>query len=465
MILIFLVVFASAVLMTVNYFTVRTLSATRAIINGESTYSKAQKDASRYLQSYLNTRDEKSYNLYLFYLNRDVNDSLAFHGMLAGAPDSQILNNFQLGRNNADDSADIIWLVKHFKGITLFRENILLWRGIDNIVDQIHMKASLIHQQILEGTYTRVQAIADGNQLYNADEKLTGMEFHFSDIQNHLSRVIAKYLLIANLLIILLMICLKFSYTAITIRRMLSAVTQTENENEELLNTNLELDRFVYSASHDLRAPINSLKGLIKILLVEKDISTVSEYLEMIDKSLNQQDTFITEIINYSRNRRKELNNEWVNIGELVDSTISHLQYMGEAAAIHFCTESNAELVYTDPLRLKIILKNLVSNAIKFSDPERTFQTVTIKSSVQDKMLKLEVADNGIGVSEEFQEKIFEMFFVTLHSSRGSGLGLYITKEAVTRLNGTIVLTSVLGIGSCFAITIPLVDVPELISA
>jgi len=112
--------------------------------------------------------------------------------------------------------------------------------------------------------------------------------------------------------------------------------------------------------------------------------------------------------------------------------------------------------ICSDPLRLTIILNNLLSNAVKFRDESRYDHTIKIRCAIEKNLLKLEVEDNGIGIQEKYKQKIFDMFFVTLHSKRGSGLGLYITRETLTKLGGTIAVSSSPGLGSCFSVSVPL---------
>ena len=109
----------------------------------------------------------------------------------------------------------------------------------------------------------------------------------------------------------------------------------------------------------------------------------------------------------------------------------------------------------TDKNRLNIILNNLISNAITYQDPSKNDPLVNIKVDMSDTETNIIVKDNGIGISKELQEKIFDMFFRGSENSDGSGLGLYIVKESVEKLNGTINVRSVPGKGSEFRVLIP----------
>ncbi len=454
--LLILVVFSCTSLIIVNYYTIKTLSAFRAFINGESQYSKAQKDGSRHLLLYLNQRNEEFYTAYTRDIDINAGDSLALKGLFAGHDRSLLIVDFVRGRNDVADADDMIWLVRNFSRVNYMKRCIQLWGKADNLVRIMHETAMSARKKIKRGTYTAEQATADSQIINNWDNSLTLDESGFSDTLDEASRKIKTFLLITDFTMVLLIVGCTGAYSAISIRRLISAGNALEAKNEYLIATNIELDRFVYSASHDLRAPITSLKGLLEIIREEKDPLEINTYLDYMDQSLNQQDDFIKEIINYSRNKRTDLSVDYIDLRRIVDATIHQHLYMTRLARIEFISELQAEEVYSDSLRIKIILNNLVSNAIKFSDDQKAHQTITIRSLILQNELRLEVEDNGIGIPPAIKDKIFDMFYVTLHARRGSGLGLYIAKETILKLGGRLELDSEQGRGSCFRVIIPL---------
>lgn len=137
------------------------------------------------------------------------------------------------------------------------------------------------------------------------------------------------------------------------------------------------------------------------------------------------------------------------------DVLLQHIsQYSKEEVVIEkdLCIDS----LYSDSLRLRIILNNLISNALKYADTEKEQIKLFLRFYASDEDYIIEIEDNGIGIREELLQRIFEMFFVT-NTNLGSGLGLYITKQAVENLNGTISVDSVVGQGTLFTITIPMI--------
>lgn len=381
---------------------------------------------------------------------------MALNGLFQGRPQAQLVDNFIIGNNNIEDADDMIWLLKNFSRVSFFKKCIYYWRDANNMIRIMDVRASHIRLQILKGSYTSQQAISDSKEINNWDNALTKIESGFSNTLEHASRSIRQKLLICDFTMILLIVGFTGAYSAITVKRLFFSAKSLAIKNQYLIDTNAELDRFVYSASHDLRAPITSLKGLVQIIKEEDDLEQIRHYLEYMDKSLEQQDEFIREIINYSRNKRTNLTIEKLELSKLIDSTINQHYYMSNLNEIEFYKELSVETIYSDSLRLKIILNNLVSNAIKFSDPLKFQQKISIHCGVVEENLKIQVQDNGIGIQPHQKDKIFDMFYVTLHEKRGSGLGLYITKETVSKLGGSIEVTSEVGQGSCFTLYIPL---------
>lgn len=223
-----------------------------------------------------------------------------------------------------------------------------------------------------------------------------------------------------------------------------------EKRNKELRKLNSELDRFVYSASHDLRAPLASILGLIAVARLDKS-NNVEEYLNLIEKSINKLDGFIRDIIDFSRNSRLELATESIRFESMIHEIIDELKYMDERGLIRKIVEVNGTGdFYTDKKRLAIILRNLISNAYKYHNPyaEDNFVQVTVKYSAQEAVIT--VADSGIGIAEEHLSNIFKMFYRANENNNGSGLGLYIVKETVEKLKGSITVKSVPNQGSTF---------------
>ena len=225
-------------------------------------------------------------------------------------------------------------------------------------------------------------------------------------------------------------------------------------KNEELEKANAELDRFVYSASHDLRAPLSSLLGLIEVARV--DPREAMKYLQMMKGRIHDMDAFIREIITYSRNSRMEVQYQEVHARKIIDEVTSELKFLEESKNIRMDIHVPDDLVIlTDATRLKVILSNLIANAIKYHNTEAQPPYVMLEAQKDDQGATIWVKDNGIGIETEYIGKIFNMFYRAHESSKGSGLGLYIVKETVSKLGGEVKVESLVGSGSTFWIHLP----------
>lgn len=228
-----------------------------------------------------------------------------------------------------------------------------------------------------------------------------------------------------------------------------------ERQNATLKKLNGELDRFVYSASHDLRAPLASILGLINITRLDTG-ENQKEYLSMMEKSVRRLDSFIQDIIDYSRNARTEVANESVNLERMIQESLQDLQYLDNFESIKKEIQvDKSETLYSDEKRLKVVLNNLLSNAIRHHDPENPAPWIRVEVTFLATMCRIKVADNGSGIPPEHHEHIYKMFYRATQATPGSGLGLYIVKETLDRLKGTITLESSKEIGTTFTIMIP----------
>jgi signal transduction histidine kinase/ligand-binding sensor domain-containing protein len=228
-----------------------------------------------------------------------------------------------------------------------------------------------------------------------------------------------------------------------------------EKRNRELKKVNSELDKFVYSASHDLRAPLASVLGLVAIARLD-DGKERDNHLNLIEKSIQKLDGFISDIIDFSRNARLEIIKEEINFEKLIHEVMDDLKYLDDSNSILRMVNINGQgSFFTDPRRLKIILSNLISNAFKYHSPRKDNPFIEVRVDRSHRQVIIQVIDNGSGIGDQHLDNIFKMFYRGHESTKGSGLGLYIVKETVEKIEGTIQVSSTPGQGSTFTITLP----------
>ncbi len=226
--------------------------------------------------------------------------------------------------------------------------------------------------------------------------------------------------------------------------------------NEKLLKINRELDRFVYSASHDLRAPLTSIIGLINLSKMEEVPTVIREYLGLMKKSADKLDNFIQDLTNFSRNARTEIKHERIDFQEMVDTIFEQHKFMDEDKQVELKSTIDQEVdFYSDGNRLQVMFSNLISNAVKYNNSKADRALVEINVAVDAEKAQVRIADNGIGIGAEHLDRIFEMFYRATNERQGSGLGLYIVKETVDKLKGQVQVTSEQGVGTTFTFIIP----------
>ena len=224
-----------------------------------------------------------------------------------------------------------------------------------------------------------------------------------------------------------------------------------QQKNEQLQQANKSLDQLVYSVSHDLRSPLNSILGLVQLTEQSTNAQESKHLLKMMKDRIAFQKNYIQEVIEYTRNSKSEIRTETIQLRNLVDEIIDSLRFSLDAVKIEFSNQVNATTTLTsDRMCLWIALNNLIGNAIKYHDLRKEKPFIEIGYTRHRDSIY--VLDNGTGILPEHQKKIFNMFYRGSNKTGGSGLGLHIIKEAVEKIGGRIEVDSILGEGSKFEI-------------
>jgi len=232
--------------------------------------------------------------------------------------------------------------------------------------------------------------------------------------------------------------------------------TELKKINQDLLRINNELDQFVYRSSHDLIAPVKSLKGLVELAQIDKSVQTRDKYFPMIKEQVLQLEGFISDILNYSANTKQEISTETIDFEKLISSSWNKHKYFEMAPKINFkiTIQKNGKFL-SDERRIGFVIDNLLSNSIKYHNLDQKDPKIEVDVSYRGNNVQMSVSDNGQGIAREHLDRIFNMFYRASNNSSGSGLGLYIAREAAKKLNGTITVTSEYKKGSTFLLTIP----------
>lgn len=235
---------------------------------------------------------------------------------------------------------------------------------------------------------------------------------------------------------------------------------RAEREREEnflkLQEANQELKTFIYRASHDLRGPVSSLRGLINITKEQMQNENVTSLIEMMDKSANKLDNILVELISTVRARDQKLEPTWIDLITLINSILEQHRFLPGFEKIEFrITANGAQMLYSDRALLTSILHNVIENAINYHNYSASSCFISIDISGVDNGKKIVVTDNGVGIKKELIHNVFEMFYRANLLSEGTGLGLYLVKIAVEKLGGKISIESEEKIGTAVTIFIP----------
>lgn len=232
-------------------------------------------------------------------------------------------------------------------------------------------------------------------------------------------------------------------------------ITEAKNAKEDLLYKNRELNTFIYKASHDLRSPIASLIGLIKVAQLEFKNETICNYLRMMDSTSVRLDKILRTLMDMISIKQEEPNYTVVKFASVVQKVIESKKYADiHTMDISLEFDKDAE-IKTDAEVLVLILENLVENTLKFRDFNKDKQEIKISMVQFPHKNQITISDNGLGILKEYQSRVFDMFYRANDTFPGSGLGLYIARNFVEKLQGRLSLKTEYCVGTSVLIELP----------
>ncbi|MEO1051647.1 MAG: tetratricopeptide repeat protein [Bacteroidota bacterium] len=249
------------------------------------------------------------------------------------------------------------------------------------------------------------------------------------------------------------------SIRSISELEMLEREAQLQREKkEEVEKKNAELDTFVYKVSHDLKGPVSSLLGLFNVIESEIVDPNALKYFNLYNDQAQQLHKILTDLINLVRIKQASAKLEEIDFKEIIENCIYSYRYMPSYGLIKFDVSIEDNLSFnSEPSTIRSILQNLIENGIKYCRTDVTpFVKVSVAEHPKKEELIISVEDNGMGIKEEYQKFIFDMFFRANDRIQGSGLGLYILKKGVEKLEGRLSFESKYNEGTRFIIELPL---------
>jgi signal transduction histidine kinase len=217
-----------------------------------------------------------------------------------------------------------------------------------------------------------------------------------------------------------------------------------------------QLDRFIYSASHDLRSPISSMRGLISVFKANSKVFPLDQFLPMMEESLNKLETFVNRLVEFSKNSNEPVLVQAIDVGKMINSILDELKKHPNRDKVNIeCSLDGCSGIYSDFNKLYTVLFQIIKNAFDYVDPAKPRAILSIRSEVLNEHVVIEIMDNGIGIDKRSLPIVFQMFYRGTYLSKGSGLGLFLAREAVTKLGGTIDIKSELNRGTLISLQIP----------
>lgn len=333
---------------------------------------------------------------------------------------------------------------------------------------QNHINTMAQSWELLKTEILNVRNGSDSRRLFDLSEEffvLADTTVSAAEIYSETCVSNAKFRLICLNLVFIVLVALFWFYSQ-----------QQKKINDALLaaeNASQAKSEFLSRMSHEIRTPMNGIIGMTAVARMSVDNrKKLLDCLNKIDLSSSYLMTLINDILDMSRieSGKVELYDEEFELPRLIDRINTMFKQKAEDAGIRFYIDARGLTVRSvigDELRISQIIINIISNALKFTPSGGCVHLDITEKTVQDDLVSLQfmIKDNGIGMSEEFQSRIFEPFeqaeASTSHQYGGTGLGLAISYNFVKMMRGDITVASKPGQGSCFTITLPLKCPPQ----
>ncbi len=223
--------------------------------------------------------------------------------------------------------------------------------------------------------------------------------------------------------------------------RVQERTVELQQSNHELQKVNDELDNFIYKTSHDIRGPLASLKGMTNVAMLDVKDPIALEYFRKLDVSAEKLNSILTRLVTVNHINHVTLIPEKIDCQEMIEDILLVERKKGIPVKMKINSQcENIAFFLTDRSVLRLALENLIDNAIKFhSDSSRIepFVNIRVRGKISGN-IEILVTDNGIGIQESDQQKLFHMFMRASERSETGGIGLYLAKLSAEKLGGQI---------------------------
>lgn len=231
---------------------------------------------------------------------------------------------------------------------------------------------------------------------------------------------------------------------------------ELKEKNLKLKKLHSEMNQFVYSLSHELRGPLMSISGVSKLAKMEVSDPNVLEYFDMIDTATGKLDDFIYKMLDFYRSTKIEHKVTEIRFHDVISQQMIAYREKFDLSHFHIDVQVNQKIpFFSDDAKIRVILNNLFSNAVQFQKSQHGQKRISLTVDVFDNQVVIVLEDNGIGIEERHRSDVFNLFSRATQRNVGTGLGLYMVKEAVEQMGGKIHLESQIHEGTTVTVTLP----------
>ncbi len=448
-------------LIVVNFYTIKTLSATRAYVNGESRYSKGHNVATRNLMNYIFTQKEEYWREFKYNINIPIGDGKARIALIKKLDTETIKNGFRDGKNHEDDLNDMIWLFNNFKNLWFLKNAILEWENGDRLNLELYHKGIEIYQKIKKNQLDLTAKIKTIEELDDLNKELAYSEERFSNLLGDGTRKTNNYLLLTNIFFICIIICSISIYYSGMLKKIIHSkqelnqqktqleaiINDLEKTKQDLFAEIIQHKKIIGTISHDIRSPLKYIQLIAKHLSSNtkkaKD-STIHKYSSSIYKSSSQLYDFTKTLIEYSKIyiEDRDYNQQSYSVYDLIESKKVFFEEIAANNNTKIINKTDEYLKSDINIRIiSIIIHNLIDNAVK----NTISGIIEIGSKSDAEKITYWVKDTGSGMSEDIIN-----YYTNLFKNRDPeklilstyGIGLHLVLELLIILKGNITFSN-----------------------
>lgn len=372
-------------LIVINFYTIKTLSATRAYVNGESHYSKGHNIATRNLINYLFTSKKEYWNQFKENLSIPMGDAKARIALINQLDTETIKQGFREGRNEEEDLEDMVWLFQNFKNFSFFKKAILEWEGGDILNKKLYRIGVDLKDKIDKNQLDYATKIEALKELDLINKEIAIKEDAFSESLGDGTRKVKNYLLLANIFFTFIIVgSISFYYSAM-LQKIIKSKQELNQQKEQLeaiindlektkqdLSTEIiQHKKIIGTISHDIRSPLKYIQLIAKHLSTNtkksKD-SITHKYVSSIYKSSSQLYEFTKTLIEYSKIyiEDKDYDQKQYSVYELIEDKKKFFEDIAANNGTQIINKTDFNLTSDINIRIiSIVIHNLIDNAVK----------------------------------------------------------------------------------------------------